>query len=98
LRFIDNNPHAGICLEKLMEVLIAIGDEAPCHAISKQLLKKWPGHIRAMHVKNTIEGTHLEPSGFDHLEPKHHGLKFKRKTDIPNSPAERIRQVIQGTG
>ncbi|XP_078149129.1 calcineurin-binding protein 1-like isoform X3 [Carex rostrata] len=86
------SPTNGICMEKLMEVLIAIGDEAQCLGLAKQLLNKWPGHIRALHVKSTIEGTELGLSGFGQLEPKHPRLNFKRKSDIPNIPAERIRQ------
>lgn len=93
---VDNNLPAGICMEKLMEVLIAIGDEVQCLGLAKRLLKKWPGHIRALHVKSIIEGTELGPSGFGQLEPKHPRLNFKRKSDIPNIPAERIRQVIHG--
>jgi hypothetical protein len=87
--------HAGICMEKLMEVLIAIGDEAQCIAVSKRLLEKWPSHSRAMHVKNSIEGSGLGLNSFDKLEPKHPRLKLKRKVDLPNSPSKRIRQVIQ---
>lgn len=87
--------HAGICMEKLMEVLIAIGDEVQCLGVSKRLLEKWPSHSRAMHVMNAIERSESGPQGFDKLEPEHPRLKFKRKLDLPNSPSKRIRQVIQ---
>ncbi|KAJ3687084.1 hypothetical protein LUZ61_016248 [Rhynchospora tenuis] len=89
------SPTNWICMEKLMEVLISIGDEVQCLAISKRLLEKWPSHSRAMHVKNAIEGTALGPHGFDKLEPEHPRLKFKRKSDLPNSPSKRIRQDIE---
>lgn len=82
-------------MEKLVEVLIAIGDDVQCLALSKRLLEKWPSHSRAMHVKNSIEGSESGPHGFDKLEPKHPRLKFKRKLDLPNSTSKRIRQVIQ---
>ncbi|XP_078148770.1 tetratricopeptide repeat (TPR)-like superfamily protein isoform X3 [Carex rostrata] len=87
-----SSPTNWICMEKLMEVLIAIGDEVQCLGVSKRLLEKWPSHSRAMHVMNAIERSESGPQGFDKLEPEHPRLKFKRKLDLTNSPSKRIRQ------
>ncbi|KAI7988468.1 Calcineurin-binding protein 1 [Camellia lanceoleosa] len=46
--------HPGNCMEKLLEVLIAIGDEVACLSVSQLILRHWPSHSRALHVKNTI--------------------------------------------
>lgn len=88
----DSSPlalSAGNCMEKLLEVLIAIGDEVACLSIAKLILRHWPSHSRALHVKNTIEESEplpFAPRGIDKLEPKHVRLKFpdKRKASDEN--------------
>ncbi|KAK3012592.1 hypothetical protein RJ639_009245, partial [Escallonia herrerae] len=72
------------CMEKLLEVLIAIGDEIACLSVAELILQHWPSHSRALHVKSTIiesEPIPFAPRGIDKLEPKHVRLKFldKRK-------------------
>nr|CAB3493660.1 unnamed protein product [Digitaria exilis] len=47
--------HLGNCMEKLLEVLIAIGDEVACLSVANLILRSWPSHHRALHVKKTIE-------------------------------------------
>jgi calcineurin-binding protein cabin-1 len=42
-------------MEKLLEVLIAIGDEVACLSVAELILRHWPSHSRALHVRNTIE-------------------------------------------
>ncbi|RZC50076.1 hypothetical protein C5167_018500 [Papaver somniferum] len=74
----------GNCMEKLLEVLIAIRDEVACLSVAELILRHWPSHSRALHVKNTIEDSEpipFAPKGIDKLEPKHVRLKFldKRK-------------------
>lgn len=74
----------GNCMEKLLEVLIAIGDEVACLSVANLILRHWPSHSRALNVKNTIEESEpvpYAPRGIDKLEPKHVRLKFldKRK-------------------
>ena len=76
-------------MEKLLEVLIAIGDEVACLSVAELILRHWPSHSRAMHVKNTIEESEpapFAPRGIDKLEPKHVRLKFldKRKLTDEN--------------
>lgn len=76
---------AGNCMEKLLEVLIAIGDEVACLSVAELILRHWPSHARALHVKSTIEESEpvpFAPRGIDKLEPKHVRLKFldKRKS------------------
>lgn len=71
-------------MEKLLEVLIAIGDEVACLSVAELILRHWPSHSRALHVKKTIEESEpvpFSPRGIDKLEPKHVRLKFvdKRK-------------------
>lgn len=71
-------------MEKLLEVLIAIGDEVACLSVAELILRHWPSHSRAFHVKKTIEESEpvpFSPRGIDKLEPKHVRLKFvdKRK-------------------
>ncbi|XP_024034342.1 uncharacterized protein LOC18055037 isoform X1 [Citrus clementina] len=78
------SPNNWNCMEKLLEVLIAIGDEVACLSVAELILRHWPSHSRALHVKNTIEETEpvpYAPRGIDKLEPKHVRLKFidKRK-------------------
>lgn len=69
-------------MEKLLEVLIAIGDEVACLSVAELILRHWPSHSRALHVKNTIEDSKpipFTPRGIDKLEPKHIRLKFPEK-------------------
>ncbi|KAG6649279.1 calcineurin-binding protein 1 isoform X3 [Carya illinoinensis] len=78
------SPNNWNCMEKLLEVLIAIGDEVACLSVAELILRHWPSHSRALHVKNTIEEPEpvpFAPRGIDKLEPKHVRLKFldKRK-------------------
>lgn len=42
-------------MEKLVEILIAVGDEAACLAVTKQLLRLSPSHPRAMQIQQVIE-------------------------------------------
>ncbi|KAL6985490.1 hypothetical protein U1Q18_018864 [Sarracenia purpurea var. burkii] len=72
-------------MEKLLEVLIAIGDEVACLSVAELILRHWPSHSRALHVKNTIEESDpipFSPRGIDKLEPKHIRLKFIDKRKI----------------
>ncbi|XP_062023853.1 calcineurin-binding protein 1 isoform X1 [Rosa rugosa] len=78
------SPNNWNCMEKLLEVLIAIGDEVACLSVAELILRHWPSHSRALHVKKTIEESEpvpFAPRGIDKLEPKHVRLKFvdKRK-------------------
>ncbi|GAV56976.1 TPR_11 domain-containing protein [Cephalotus follicularis] len=78
------SPNNWNCMEKLLEVLIAIGDEVACLTVTELILRHWPSHSRALHVKKTIEESEpvpFSPRGIDKLEPKHVRLKFlgKRK-------------------
>ncbi|KAJ6758313.1 CALCINEURIN-BINDING PROTEIN CABIN 1-RELATED [Salix koriyanagi] len=83
------SPNNWNCMEKLLEVLIAIGDEVTCLSVAELILRHWPSHSRALHVKNTIEeleAVPFSPRGIDKLEPKHVRLKFldKRKATDEN--------------
>ncbi|KAF8407122.1 hypothetical protein HHK36_006247 [Tetracentron sinense] len=83
------SPNNWNCMEKLLEVLIAIGDEVSCLSVAELILRHWPSHSRALHVKNTIEEAEpipFAPRGIDKLEPKHVRLKFpgKRKATDEN--------------
>ncbi|XP_038900247.1 calcineurin-binding protein 1-like [Benincasa hispida] len=78
------SPNNWNCMEKLLEVLIAIRDEVACLSVAELILRHWPSHARALHVKLTIEESEsvpYAPKGIDKLEPKHVRLKFidKRK-------------------
>ncbi|XP_024930366.2 calcineurin-binding protein 1 isoform X2 [Ziziphus jujuba] len=78
------SPNNWNCMEKLLEVLIAIGDEVACLSVAELILRHWPSHSRALHVKKVIEESEpipFAPRGIDKLEPKHVRLKFldKRK-------------------
>lgn len=77
--------YVGNCMEKLLEVLIAIGDEVACLSVANLILRHWPSHSRALHVKNTIEDAEpvpFAPRGVDKLEPKHVRLKFPDKRKL----------------
>ncbi|KAJ0251943.1 Calcineurin-binding protein 1 [Hirschfeldia incana] len=83
------SPNNWNCMEKLLEVLIAIGDEVSCLSVANLILRHWPSHSRALHVKQSIEETDPEPfapKGIDKLEPQHVRLKFlgKRKASDKN--------------
>lgn len=83
------SPNNWNCMEKLLEVLIAIGDEVACLSVAELILRHWPSHSRALHVKTTIEESEpvpFAPRGIDKLEPKHNRLKFvdKRKAHAEN--------------
>ncbi|XP_043721210.1 calcineurin-binding protein 1 [Telopea speciosissima] len=76
------SPNNWNCMEKLLEVLIAIGDEVACLSVSELILRHWPSHSRALHVRTTIEESEsvpFAPRGIDKLEPKHIRLKFPGK-------------------
>ena len=76
------SPNNWNCMEKLLEVLIAIGDEVSCLSVADLILRHWPSHSRALHVKNIIEceeQTHFAPRGIDKLVPKHARLLFSEK-------------------
>ncbi|GFZ08499.1 tetratricopeptide repeat (TPR)-like superfamily protein [Actinidia rufa] len=79
------SPNNWNCMEKLLEVLIAIGDEVACLSVAQLILRHWPSHSRALHVKSTIEESEpiqFSPRGIDKLEPKHARLKFLDKRKI----------------
>ncbi|KAK4742823.1 hypothetical protein SAY87_000824 [Trapa incisa] len=79
------------CMEKLLEVLIAIGDEVACLSVAKMILRHWPSHSRALHVKNMIEEPEIipfAPRGIDKLEPKHLRLKFPEKRKATDELAD----------
>ncbi|XP_059645535.1 calcineurin-binding protein 1 isoform X2 [Cornus florida] len=83
------SPNNWNCMEKLLEVLIAISDEVACLSVAELILRHWPSHSRALHVKKTIEESEpilFAPRGIDKLEPKHVRLKFldKRKATDEN--------------
>ncbi|MED6192117.1 hypothetical protein PIB30_007294 [Stylosanthes scabra] len=81
------SPNNWNCMEKLLEVLIAIGDEVACLSVTELILRHWPSHSRALHVKNTIEESEplpFAPRGIDKLEPKHVRLKFPDKRKASN--------------
>lgn len=91
-------------MEKLLEVLIAIGDEVACLSVAKLILRHWPSHSRALHVKNMIEELEIvpfAPRGIDKLEPKHVRLKFPEKRKATDefadedTPLKRSKQKIQ---
>ncbi|KAG8375629.1 hypothetical protein BUALT_Bualt10G0120200 [Buddleja alternifolia] len=92
------------CMEKLLEVLIAIGDEVACLSVTELILRHWPSHSRALHVKNTIEDSEpipFTPRGIDKLEPKHIRLKFPEKRKATDedldktSASKKLKQNIE---
>ncbi|XP_074317370.1 calcineurin-binding protein 1 [Silene latifolia] len=97
------SPNNWNCMEKLLEVLIAIGDEVACLSVAELILRHWPSHARALHVKRTIEDPEpvpFAPKGIDKLEPKHVRLTFgKRKAPDSNlevgSSTKRVNHSIQ---
>ncbi|KAM7493376.1 hypothetical protein LguiB_027985 [Lonicera macranthoides] len=98
------SPNNWNCMEKLLEVLIAIGDEVACLSVAELILRHWPSHSRALHVKATIEESEpipFAPRGIDKLEPKHVRLKFldKRKAtsaDLDEGvPSKKLNQNLE---
>ncbi|KAI6682262.1 hypothetical protein NL676_036143 [Syzygium grande] len=98
------SPNNWNCMEKLLEVLIAIGDEVACLSVGEMILRHWPSHSRALQVKSAIEETEtvpFAPRGIDKLEPRHVRLKFpdKRKAadDNPDmgAPVKRLNQKVE---
>ncbi|KAK4365083.1 hypothetical protein RND71_016441 [Anisodus tanguticus] len=98
------SPNNWSCMEKLLEVLIAIGDEVACLSVAELILRHWPSHSRALHVKGTIEESEsipFAPRGIDKLEPKHMRLKFpeKRKAagdDLDEEPvSKKLKQHLE---
>lgn len=81
------SPNNWNCMEKLLEVLIAIGDEVACLSIADLILRHWPSHSRALKVKHVIEESEpvpFAPRGIDKLEPHHVRLKFLDKRKATN--------------
>ncbi|KAL9227273.1 hypothetical protein vseg_002982 [Gypsophila vaccaria] len=97
------SPNNWNCMEKLLEVLIAIGDEVACLSVAELILRHWPSHARALHIKRTIEDPEpvpFAPKGIDKLEPKHVRLTFgKRKASDSDlevgSVSKRVNHSIQ---
>ncbi|KNA19664.1 hypothetical protein SOVF_059500 isoform B [Spinacia oleracea] len=98
------SPNNWNCMEKLLEVLIAIGDEVASLAVAELILRHWPSHARALHVKRTIEESEpvpFAPRGIDKLEPEHARLKFVDKRKASNSDLDidsvpkRLNQTIE---
>ncbi|XP_008796639.2 calcineurin-binding protein 1 [Phoenix dactylifera] len=88
------SPNNWNCMEKLLEVLIAIGDEVACLSVANLILRHWPSHSRALHVKNTIEDAEpvpFAPRGVDKLEPKHVRLKFPDKRKLTDDEIDNSR-------
>lgn len=90
-------------MEKLLEVLIAIGDEVACLSVAELILRHWPSHSRALHVKSTIEESDpipFAPKGIDKLKPTHLRLKFPEKRKAANDlvdgvPPKKLKQNIE---
>ncbi|XP_020680903.1 calcineurin-binding protein 1 isoform X1 [Dendrobium catenatum] len=79
------SPNNWNCMEKLLEILIAIGDEVSSLSVAELILRHWPSHSRALHVKKIIEDAEplpFAPRGIDRLEPKHIRLKFPEKRKV----------------
>ncbi|GAB2250906.1 hypothetical protein Droror1_Dr00017156 [Drosera rotundifolia] len=96
------SPNNWNCMEKLLEVLIAIGDEVACLSLAELILRHWPSHSRALYVKSTIEESEpipFAPRGIDKLVPRHARLKFldKRKAAFENSDKEIVSKRVKGT-
>ncbi|CAN8327080.1 unnamed protein product, partial [Cochlearia groenlandica] len=98
------SPNNWNCMEKLLEVLIAIGDEVSCLSIANLILRHWPSHSRALHVKHSIEETDptpFAPKGIDKLEPQHVRLKFLGKRKVSeknqdkNAASKKLKKRVQ---
>ncbi|XP_024373289.1 calcineurin-binding protein 1 isoform X1 [Physcomitrium patens] len=56
------SPRHWSCMEKLVEILIAVGDESACLSVAKRLLKLSPSHPRALQIQHAIEqGVSMRP-------------------------------------
>ncbi|XP_042375103.1 calcineurin-binding protein 1-like isoform X1 [Zingiber officinale] len=90
------SPNNWNCMEKLLEVLIAIGDEVACLSVANLILGHWPSHSRALHAKETIEdsepvnGKPFAARGIDKLEPKHVRLEFPEKRKLEDNEISNI--------
>ncbi|GAB2275872.1 hypothetical protein Dimus_010617 [Dionaea muscipula] len=96
------SPNNWNCMEKLLEVLIAIGDEVACLSVADLILRHWPSHSRALYVKSIVqelEPIPFAPRGIDKLEPKHARLKFfeKRKATFEDADEEIASKRLKGT-
>ncbi|PKA54347.1 hypothetical protein AXF42_Ash000180 [Apostasia shenzhenica] len=98
------SPNNWNCMEKLLEILIAIGDEVACLSAADLILRHWPSHYRALHVKKIIEDAEpipFAPRGIDKLQPKHFRLTFPEKRKLTNeyfagnASSKRIKQTIE---
>ncbi|XP_010432657.1 PREDICTED: uncharacterized protein LOC104716887 [Camelina sativa] len=98
------SPNNWNCMEKLLEVLIAIGDEVSCLSVANLILRHWPSHSRALHVKHCIEETDsapFAPKGIDKLEPHHVRLKFLGKRKVSdmnqdlNAASKKLKKSVQ---
>lgn len=83
----------GSCMEKLVEILIALGDESACLVVVKRLLKMSPSHPRALQIQQAIEQTidltkritppqKISPRGIDLLQPQYFSLSFTNKRKL----------------
>ncbi|CAF2147337.1 unnamed protein product [Brassica napus] len=98
------SPNNWNCMEKLLEVLIAIRDEVSCLSVANLILRHWPSHARALHVKHSIEETDsapFAPKGIDKLEPRHVRLKFLGKRKVSdknqdkNAASKKLKKRVQ---
>ncbi|XP_020576011.1 uncharacterized protein LOC110021739 isoform X2 [Phalaenopsis equestris] len=98
------SPNNWNCMEKLLEILIAIGDEVSSLSVAELILRHWPSHSRALHVKKIIEDAELipfAPRGIDKLEPKHIRLKFPEKRKVAddmideNVSSKKLKQSVE---
>lgn len=85
-------------MEKLVEILIAVGDESACLSVAKQLLKLSPSHPRALQIQQAVEQgvstrssessrefcppLKISPRGFDLLQPEYFSLSFVNKRKL----------------
>ncbi|KAK8963966.1 hypothetical protein KSP40_PGU011594 [Platanthera guangdongensis] len=98
------SPNNWNCMEKLLEILIAIRDEVSSLSVAELILRHWPSHSRALHVKKIIEDAEplpFAPRGIDKLEPKHTRLKFSEKRKAAddkideNLPSKELKQTVE---
>nr|CAD1841790.1 unnamed protein product [Ananas comosus var. bracteatus] len=93
-----SSPKNWNCMEKLLEVLIAIRDEVACLSVANLILRHWPSHSRASHVRKTIEDAEpvpFAPRGIDKLEPKHVKLKFPNKRKLEDNDVEDNKNMVK---
>ncbi|KAG0463525.1 hypothetical protein HPP92_019594 [Vanilla planifolia] len=98
------SPNNWNCMEKLLEILITIGDEVACLSLADLILTHWPSHSRALHVKKVIqdaEPVSFAARGIDKLEPKHIRLRFPEKRKAINGeiaeslPVKKLKQTTE---